>query len=316
MLGGVLYAQTGYSGVFGLGFAILIIDFILRLLLIEKKTAARYEERGNTGNRRPGFNREDSHDNESGEHGTEHEPLLSKHEENAYKIGEPPRWIRTFPIFLCLKDPRLLVANLVSFMQATILAIFDATIPTEAEALYGFDSLKAGLLFIAIVLPYLLLGPIAGWAVDRYGPKPASTIGFGYLALVLTLLRLVRPGGTAQIIQYCAQLALCGLGLALIGSPGIVEAAAVVEKYYSANPDLFGKNGPYAQLYGLNSMVFSLGLAVGPLFGGGLRDKIGYGNMNLIIAVFCLVTALLTFVFMGGKPQLLRRDRNRDRERD
>lgn len=197
-------------------------------------------------------------------------------------------------------------------MQANLLAIFDATIPVEAEKLYGFNSLKAGLLFIAIVLPYLILGPIAGWAVDRYGPKPASTIGFSYLALVLTLLRLVRPGSTAQIIQYCAQLALCGVGLAIIGSPGIVEAAAVVERYYSANRDLFGKNGPYAQLYGLNSMVFSLGLAVGPLFGGALRDGIGYGNMNLVVAVFCLVTAGLAFVFMGGRPELLRRDRERD----
>lgn len=302
-----MYKKTGYGGVFGLGFAILAIDFILRLLLIEKKTAARYEEGGDTGNRSVRLNHEDSHNDESRDHVTEHEPLIAKSEGDAYKIGEPPRWIRAFPIFLCLKDPRLLVAVFVSFMQATLLSIFDATIPAEAQALYGFDSLRAGLLFIAIVLPYLLLGPIAGWAVDRYGPKPASTIGFGYLALVLTLLRLVRAGGKAQIIQYCAQLASCGLGLALIGSPGIVEAAAVVERYHTANPGLFGENGPYAQLYGLNSMVFSLGLVVGPLFGGGLRDKIGYGNMNLAIAIFCLVTAMLTFVFMGGRPQPLRR---------
>lgn len=308
VLGGVLYAKTGYLGVFGLGFAILAIDFILRLLLIEKKTAARFEEGGNTDNRRGRFIHEDSHENESGDDATEHEPLIAKHGDNAYKIGEPPRWIRVFPIFLCLKDQRLLVANLVFFMQASLLAIFDATIPVEAEALYGFDSLQAGLLFISIVLPYLLLGPIAGWTVDRYGPKPASTIGFGYLAVALTLLRLVRPGGTAEIAQYCAQLTLCGLGLALIGSPGIVEAAAVVEKYHRANPDLFGENGPYAQLYGLNSMVFSLGLAVGPLFGGALRVGIGYGNMNLVIAIFCLVTSSLTFVFMGGRPKLLRKD--------
>lgn len=319
MLGGILYAKAGYGGVFSLGFAFLVIDFVLRLLLIEKKTAAKYEEGGSTDDREARSNQEDSHEDESGDHGSEHEPLLAKHEDNTYKIREPPRWIRTFPIFLCLKDPRLLTAQLVSFMQANLLGILDATIPVQAEKLYGFNSLKAGLLFIAIVLPYLILGPVAGWAVDRYGPKPASTIGFSYLSLVLTLLRLVRPGGTAQIIQYCAQLASCGVGLAIIGSPGIVEAAAVIERYYSANPDLFGKNGPYAQLYGLNSMVFSLGLAVGPLFGGALSDHIGYGNMNLVIAVFCLLTALLTFVFMGGRPQLLRRDgdtRERARERD
>lgn len=316
MLGGILYAKTGYGGVFSLGFAFLVIDFILRLLLVEKKTAAKYEEKGDADNREARSNQEDNQDDESADHESEHDHLLAKKEDDTYKIADPPRWIKTFPIFLCLKDPRLLTAQLVSFMQANLLAIFDATIPVQAEKLFGFNSLKAGLLFIAIVLPYLILGPIAGWAVDRYGPKPASTIGFSYLALVLTLLRLVRPGSTVQIAQYCAQLALCGVGLALIGSPGIVEAAAVVERYYSANRDLFGKNGPYAQLYGLNSMVFSLGLAIGPLFGGALSDSIGYGNMNLVIAVFCLLTAGLAFVFMGGRPQLLKSDRERERDRD
>jgi hypothetical protein len=47
-------------------------------------------------------------------------------------------------------------------MQATLLAVFNATIPTEAQDLFSFDSLKAGLLFIAVVTPYLILGPIAG----------------------------------------------------------------------------------------------------------------------------------------------------------
>lgn len=308
MLGGVLYKKSGYVGVFSLGFAILTIDFILRLLLIEKKTAARYEDGENLDNRSARLSHEGSQNSETGDDGNEHEPLIAKSKVDAYKLGsKSPRWIKAFPIALCLQHPRLLIAISVSFMQATLLSLFDATVPAEAYELYGFDSLRAGLLFIAIVLPYLLLGPVAGWAVDRYGPKPVSTIGFGHLALALTLLRLVRAGGKAQIVQYCAQLALCGLGLALIGAPGVVEAAAVVERYYSANPGLFGENGPYAQLYGLNSMVFSLGLVVGPLFGGGLRDKIGYGNMNLVVAILCLVTAILAFVFMGGTPRFLRR---------
>ena len=308
MLGGVLYQKSGYIGVFGLGLAILAIDFILRLLLIEKKTAASYEDGENMDHRSARSNNEGSQSSENADDGNEHEPLLAKSEVDAYKLGsKSPRWMKAYPIALCLQHPRLLVAIWVSFMQATLLSLFDATVPAEAYELYGFDSLRAGLLFIAIVLPYLLLGPLAGWAVDRYGPKPISTIGFGYLALVLTLLRLVRAGGKAQIIQYCAQLALCGLGLALIGAPGVVEAAAVVERYYSANRGLFGENGPYAQLYGLNSMVFSLGLVVGPLFGGFLRDKVGYGNMNLVIAVLCLVTSILAFVFMGGTPHFLRK---------
>ncbi|KAL8948454.1 MAG: hypothetical protein Q9222_005362 [Ikaeria aurantiellina] len=305
VLGGVVYKKAGYPGVFGIGFAILAVDFIMRLLLIEKKTAAQWETKGDE--------REDNPDEQDGiasgdEDQDEQEPLLRKKEENNYKVPEGQhKAVKAFPILYCLKDPRLLTALLLALNQATLLATFDATIPTEAEALFGFDSLKSGLLFIALVLPYLLLGPVAGWLVDRYGSKPAAVLGFGYLVPVLILLRLARPGGNSEITIYCAILALCGVGMAIIGSPSIVEASFVVQMYDKANPDFFGQQGPYAQLYGINSMVFSLGLTIGPLVSGGLKDSIGYGNMNLVVAMFCFITALLSLVFVGGKPGFLKR---------
>ncbi len=302
-MGGVIYKQAGYTGVFGLGFAIIAVDFVMRILIIEKKTAAQYNQHEEEAHE----DTEEQDETEDGHNGSEEDPLIPKAEEDNYKV--PPgqsRAIRSFPILYCLKDPRLLVALLLAFVQATLLATFDATIPTEAQQLFSFDSLKAGLLFIALVLPYLVLGPVAGWAVDRYGPKPAATIGFGYLVPVLILLRLVRAGGKTQIIIYCVLLSLCGLGMGVIGSPSIVEASYVVQQYAKTNPEFFGANGPYAQLYAINSMVFSFGLAVGPLVSGSLREAVGYGNMNIVIAALCLITSVLSFVYIGGKPKMLR----------
>lgn len=292
---------------FGIGFAILAIDFIMRILLIEKKTAAKWDEKAagtdddseqQDGGTATG---EDGDDNEE-------EPLLRKKEEDSYKVPEgQSKVIRSLPILYVLKDPRLLTAFLLAFNQATLLATFDATIPTEAEELFGFDSLKSGLLFIALVVPYLILGPIAGWTVDRYGPKPAAVLGFGYLVPVLILLRLARPGGTSAVVIFCALLSLCGVGMGVIGSPSLVEASHVVSQYDKANPHFFGEQGPYAQLYGLNSMVFSFGLTMGPIISGGLRDRIGYGNMNAVVAMLCLITTILSVVYIGGKPKFLRK---------
>ncbi|KAL8751021.1 MAG: hypothetical protein Q9184_006208 [Pyrenodesmia sp. 2 TL-2023] len=304
VLGGVVYKKAGYPGVFGLGFGILAVDFIMRLLLIEKKVAAQWDVNSEESD---GMGEEQDGNVGDEEDANEEEPLLRKKEEDSYKVPEgQSKVVKGFPILYCLKDPRLLTALLLAFNQATLLAAFDATVPTEAEELYDFDSLKSGLLFIALVLPYLLLGPIAGWLVDRFGPKPAAVLGFGYLVPVLILLRLARPGGTSQIVVYCVLLALNGIGLAVIGSPSIVEASTVVQRYAKANPDFFGEQGPYAQLYGINSMVFSLGLTLGPLVSGGLRSSFGYGNMNIVIAMLCLVTAILSCVFICGKPKILK----------
>ena len=280
----------------------------MRLLIIEKKTARSYgytegeeEPNGQTSQEQGGDVEDDHGDGEE-------EPLIRKKETDEYRIPtDQPKLIQSFPILYCLKDPRLLTALLLALVQATLLATFDATIPTVAKEYFGFDSLNGGLIFIALILPYLVLGPLAGWTVDRYGPKPAAVIGFGYLVPVLILLRLVQPGGKPQIIVCCALLALCGIGMGVIGSPSIVEASYVVQMYDKANPDFFGANGPYAQLYSINSMVFSAGLTIGPLVSGSLKDSIGYGNMNLVVAALCLITAALSFIYIGGKPKFVKK---------
>lgn len=66
--------------------------------------------------------------------------------------------MQRFPFEYCLKDPALLTASLVAFVQASLLGSFDSTVPTAAQELFYFDSLKVGLLFIALDTPYLILG--------------------------------------------------------------------------------------------------------------------------------------------------------------
>lgn len=339
VLGGVLYDKAGYGGIFGIGAAMLAIDFIMRILVIEKRTAARYEgskptdanaqshitENGD-GNHEAQRQNGQSTDEEEPNGQTEESPLLPKDDDDndndppaaqTFKIPpNQPGFVRRFPILYPLSNPRLLTALLLAFVQATLISTFDATIPTEAESLFNFSSLRAGLLFIALDITYLVLGPLAGRAVDKYGPKPAAVLGFGYLAPMLILLRLPHAGGgRGQLILYCALLALNGIGLAVIGSPSIVEASSVVKMYDEANPAFFGEQGPYAQLYGLNSLVFSAGLTVGPVVSGALRDAVGYGNMNVVVAGVCAVTSALSFIYVGGTPKALRRRRGREGKR-
>lgn len=315
LLGGVLYETTGYVGVFGIGLAVLGVDFIMRLLVIEKKVAKRYDaadpqlvpDLETTPDRG-----QDSVDSgrTAGNQGEE-EPLLGKKEDERFRLSKDQSALaRKITILPCLANPRLMTAFLVAFVQAVLLGSFDATVPTTAQELFGFDSLKAGLLFLPLGAMDLVIGPIAGWLVDRYGVKPGAVVGYSYLAPVLVLLRLPQQGGGRdQVLLYGGLLGLCGVGLAAIGAPSLVEAGTVVQRYYEANPGFFGEQGPYAQLYGLNSMVFSLGLAVGPALAGGLKQRLGYGDMNLVLAAVSLATAVLCFVWLGGKPRFLTRQR-------
>jgi MFS family permease len=305
VLGGVVYEKAGSGGVFGMGFGLLTIDFVMRLLLIEKKIAAKYAAHG--------FHEEADEEEEAAvveaDEADEESPLLRQQESERWKIRkEQPNWVKIFPIIYCLRDPRLLTAQAVAFTQACLVAVFDATIPTEAQDLFDFHPLRAGIIFIPLVLPYLLLGPYFGGLVDKHGVKAGATLGFAYLVIPLLCLRIPSVGGTSEIAKFSAVLVFCGFGLAIISSPSIVESSYVVEQYHKHNDGFFGKEGPYAQLYAINSMFFCLGLTVGPLLAGVLREKIGFGNMCAVVAGMCGGISVLSYFFLGEKPKSWRRN--------
>jgi len=327
LVGGTLYEKTGYPGVFGVAFALLAVDFAMRALVIEKKVAKRYRPQDETDSESdsesasesdPEHEHSEDQQNDSNSNDqsnpNETQPLLDRKYSSSASTSSstytlPPNHStlsRLAPILPCLTNPRLLTALLVALVQAILLGSFDATIPTVANDYFDFNAQQAGLLFLPLGIFDLLLGPAFGWAIDKYGVKPIAVGSYVLLIPAFVLLRLPHSGGQDQQILYGALLGFCGVGLAGIGAPSLVEAGAVVEKYYKHNPDFFGGEGPYAQLYGLQSMVFSAGLAIGPELAGQLREAVGYGDMNAVLAGVCGFTALLCFVFLGGRPGVLR----------
>lgn len=284
----------------------------MRAVVIEKKVAKRYNDATNSGasnSPAPGHQQSEDHIDEE-QLANEEQPLLggkqATDDDGAWKLSpNQPRIAHMIPILPCLANRSLLTALLVAMVQAILLGSFDATVPLVAHEYFRFDSLKAGLLFLPLGASDLLLGPVFGWAVDRYGTKVVAVGSYTYLVPAFVLLRLSHAGGLPQMLLYGGCLAICGVGLAGIGAPSLVEAGAVVERYYEANPEFFGEEGPYAQLYGLQSMVFSAGLSLGPEIAGQLRLAINYGNMNAVLAGICGITAVLCFVYLGGTPRLL-----------
>jgi predicted MFS family arabinose efflux permease len=235
-LGGIIYSQGGVVAVAAVGMGVLIFDLIMPMLLIEKKVAAMY-----IGEPRPD-NAEACARTTDGPHFTrtptsERSPLLTQEDTSDEYFIAPTRnkALQSAPILLCLRDPAVAVAIVISGVQSTILGAFDATISLEARDLFGFGSLQASLFYFPLVCLRLTIGPIGGWAVDRYGPRRLAVIGDSSLAVVLVAFRLVksRPCGT-QIALYCILLALSGVSMAMVGTTAFVGASTVVKKTISA----------------------------------------------------------------------------------
>ncbi|POS83080.1 hypothetical protein EPUL_003738, partial [Erysiphe pulchra] len=281
VLGGIIYQQLGEAWVFGVGFLMLAFDLVVRILVVEKKVVKRY------GWDNILFQKDSNHPNETS-------PLISTKDKTVVKVTDisseslnewklpsnVPNWFSKIPIlYLTSNSPRISASLLLCLTHSMTLGIFDATIPLESFDLFSFTSRSAGLLFIPLILPYLLLAPIAGLIVDRYGTKIPTAIGLLILASPLTLFGTVKAvssgqeGHIIEVIKFSVLLSICGIGIAFISSQSIIDESFVVDKYEKANPELFPDGAPYAQLYAMNNVVFSLGLTLGPLIAGSIRTN-------------------------------------------
>lgn len=84
-------------------------------------------------------------------------------------------------------------------ISSTLAGPFDAVLPLHLKRIFDFTALTSGAMFVAVAIPEIILGPVAGWIVDHYGSKRAALIGF--VALCPALCLLVVPTGPATPIQ-------------------------------------------------------------------------------------------------------------------
>jgi nitrate/nitrite transporter NarK len=88
---------------------------------------------------------------------------------------------------------------------------FDTVLPLHLKKIFDFTSLTTGAMFAALAVPEMILGPVAGWIVDKYGSKLAGLIGF--MVLCPSLFLLVIPTGPAtptQIVMFVGILIING----------------------------------------------------------------------------------------------------------
>ena len=300
-IGGSLYHFAGIGSVAILAIGVLFVDFVMRLLVIEKKDAYKYLEEQDPGHVPNGSQNHSVNPEE------QTPLLLDRDRDHSFEIVPPKNPILAkAPILCCLQSSSMVTAFAVIFWEAILFSTFNATVPLYARELFGFNAFTSGLMMVPIGAAVCILGPVAGWGVDRFGTKLVSTVGCVIAAAGLVLLRIPVPtDGKREIVLYVLFLGISGFGVALLDSPGVVESVILVKKYHEINPTLFGEDGPYMQHNAMVSVSFSLGMSLGPLISGGLKIGLGYPSMTCIMGGFTGVVALTSFIWLGGKPRRL-----------
>ena len=209
------------------------------------------------------------------------------------------RTLKLPPVISLLLSPRLLTALYASLISATLLTAFDSTLPLYVRALFNWDSTGGGLIFLPLVLPSFL-SPLIGWLSDRHGPRWPAVCGLLLSIPFLVSLRFVTTDTLTQKVLLCVLLAGVGASFAVVLPPVMAEISYVVSDISVRRPGIFGERGAYAQGYGLFNMAFAGGMVAGPLWGGFVRERLGWAGMGWTLAVLAGGSAVPVGVATGG----------------
>lgn len=307
LLGGVVFDRAGYDAVFGMAYGLIGLDIILRLLLVEKKVAARWgpiaeAQAKNPANSFPNGRALRMDETTDTEKGLESEKSVMPHMPTVTDLRDRRR-DRLPPVLALLYSRRLLAALFSALIQAALITSFDSVLTIHAANLFGWTATGAALLFLPIVIPSFL-APAFGWFSDKYGGRYPATLGFLGACSPLICLRFVDENTMNDKVILCALLALAGLFLALTFPPIMAEISGVVEtkekSMLAAGRAGFGPGGAYAQAYGLFNMAFAGGCMIGPLLAGFIVEDKGWSVMALVLGVLSAITAVPAYLWLGG----------------
>jgi MFS family permease len=336
MLSGSVFATAGYEAVFGMAFALIGLDIILRLVMVEKKVALKWlptEGVAGEQNKHSAAQTEPKEEPRAPSTGIERQTVITPAkavwetelppvdkqtkslqeilpEHTLQPIGKTLE--RLPPVLYLLSSRRVLNSLWACTIQASLLTAFDSILPLFVRDTFRWNSIGAGLIFLPIIAGSLV-GPIVGKYSDKVGPRWFATIGFIAACPFLILLRLVYQDTIGQKVLFCALLALLALALTFVITPMMAEIAYAVDaKAKRRPPGFFGKNGAYAQAYGLFNMAWAAGSMIGPLLGGLVNERAGWAVTTLILGIVSLVTAIPTVIWTGGSVCNQRRRRDEE----
>ncbi|KAE8351792.1 major facilitator superfamily domain-containing protein [Aspergillus coremiiformis] len=276
LLGGLIYDAAGYQAVFAMAFAIVGIDLLMRIAVIEKKVARQWLH-------------EDSDSTHS--HPASRPSRYNTFGNPSGPADSMPSTSKKPALLLIARQPRVLISSWALLVQGLLYSAFDATIPVFVESRFHWGPLGAGLTFLPSALT-ALFEPYFGHLSDRYGARKITVTGFTLLTIPLASLRFVEQNTPAHIALLLTLLTLTGLLINLCIPALYVETQQVLEDMEREQPGLFGKKGAVAQAFGVQTMAQFLGLFVGPLWGGFVEFQFGWKNMSWTLALLAGLTAI------------------------
>lgn len=220
-----MYDRAGYYSIFILMFSLIALDILMRLVMVEKRSAARWIKEDTPANTNPpahygtidpvstkiASQSENTPSPETDEtlDIASTDPTTSFLKPQEIDNGEADYSPSYPPLLILLSSTRVLADLYGAFVTVTVLVSFDSALPLFAERTFGWGASGGGLLLFTITFP-LLGSPLAGKFADKYPSYWLSAASFVIAGAFTVLLQMVTHSNIEQVGLLCSLLALIG----------------------------------------------------------------------------------------------------------
>ncbi|KFX94357.1 hypothetical protein O988_06352 [Pseudogymnoascus sp. VKM F-3808] len=287
MVSGALLQLLGYWAAWSVPLMLLALDFIARLVMLDKDDTQVAPLEHASINEREALLRPEAHQSKS--------DLEQQHLE--------PQSLGFYRIVLC--NIRIMVGLLNTVMFSMILSGFDATLPLHLQRIFHWGPLQVGFIFLGLQVPGMVLGPVVGWLRDKVGLRCPTTIGWILIAPLLWLLAVPKTGvnwadhGPNGKIIFIAGIIGIGSVAPLVRGAGTFQLIAVTNDLQVKNPSIFGTHGGSSRIFSITEVAFNIGTMLGPLLSGILVEAFDFWRMTAVFGTMSLAVGLSSYVFLS-----------------
>ena len=237
VISGSVFQIAGYWSAWAVPFALLTIDFVARLAMVDRKPRPT-SSLATSGDPRVANPREcedllgTSHSNynttESGPDSlvtstTERDQTQDADNDLAPDVKQKPRGFYR----VVLPNIRIWVGLSNTVIQTLLIVGFDTTLPLYLMNDFHWGTLSVGMIFLGIQGPQIIIGPLIGSLRDRFGVRVLTVLGWLILVLFLWLLACptkpsfhwASPGTNGKAIAIASIVGI-GFGLLLVRGAG------------------------------------------------------------------------------------------------
>ncbi|KAJ5160180.1 MFS transporter [Penicillium canariense] len=286
MISGLILETFGYWFTWSVPVAILVVDVVARLLMVENPESASTKASS------------DAH---------ETDPLVDS---AACRERSPEGSTMSAANFwrMMLSNSRVMTALLIGIWGSTLMTSFNATLPLHVLDIFGWGPSRVGMMFFLLAMPGVPISPLAGYLRDRIGTRTPAFIALGMQGVFLVLLGFAgnkqfewaSASGRGQAL-YILCCVVFGTLRPFVSGIGPVELTAVVKAEEARNPGIFGPRGGLSRVFSLVEVAATSGMTLGPIVAGALTERFGYYQMCWTFSVISIIMALLARIFLGSK---------------